>query len=287
MATAKTNVPKEIGAAIRAAAKVGTAQAEHHRALLDIMTAASRMNADDVFPYLTLYTSTQHETTGEDKTIDGKITRVYSLCTNATFKWLEVHFGIRVNKGIASRGREWTAKGINEQTYARAKVYPWFALANDAAFKMPSETSFSSAASTEAKRERLGEPPLTDAEVLAMWRADIQKARASAKVSDFMATYNAKVASGDIKVYEPKRLEVAAPSADALAKAETIKALRDKIAENEKALREANAAKLEAAESAAKALASQTQSLDGVTPNAAQVAAGVEAAATRTIFEVA
>jgi hypothetical protein len=192
----ETNIPKEVSTAIERANNVDTGQQAHHIALLAMLAAARKLPDDEVFPMISLYTMNRHE--GSPVQSDGK--RKYGLCTNATFKWLETHFGIHVREGVAQRGNTWQGKGFTDDTFERARAYPWFAMANDMAFKVPAKVDFASAATAQARLEVTGETPMTDAQVLEAWKLAMKAARNSKKLEAWANKYQDKVAKGEIKI---------------------------------------------------------------------------------------
>jgi hypothetical protein len=113
-----------------------------------------------------------------------------SLCTAATFKWLSMHFGIRVTEeGEAKHSRDWSAKGFTSKTFEAARQMPWDKLAKELAFKIPSDISWSSAASSAAKLEHAGTPLPSEAEVYAAFKAAVKSYKDNDKFLEWVKEY--------------------------------------------------------------------------------------------------
>ena len=184
---AKSNFPTEVKAAISKAGSVETSQKGHHTAMMAMISVANTLPSEEVMPYLSLYTANRHEKAKD------------TLCTVATNKWLEVHFGIHVKDGVAGKGREFEAKGIDEVTHAKAKAYPWYAMAKDMAFKLPTPINLKAAATMQLRLEITGEKPLTDKQVLEAWKLARKEVEGSTKLLEWEAAYKAKVEAGEIE----------------------------------------------------------------------------------------
>lgn len=185
---AKSNVPAEIHAAILKANGVDRSQKAHHVSLVAMMRAAVMLADDDALAFVSLYTSDRAEKSAD------------SLCTLATNKWLELHFGIHVKDGVASKGRTWTGKGITEATVIAGKAYPWYVHVKDLAFKMPTGINLKAAAVIAARLEVTGEAVPTKDDLWSAWQLELAAARKSASLVAWTATYQAKVESGEIKI---------------------------------------------------------------------------------------
>ena len=188
----KSNVPEEVRVAIQKATNVDKSHAAHHDALILLSIAASNLPTDDEkLAFVSLYTSNRYEKSKE------------SLCTLATYKWMELHFGINVKEGVACKGRAWTGKGLNARTLAAAKAYPWFVHVKDLAFKMPA-LNLAGAAIMVARLEVTGVAAPTRDELFADFMMELVKARKTAGLVEWTAKYKAKVESGEIKEEPPK-----------------------------------------------------------------------------------
>lgn len=194
--TDKANIPSEVTVAIQKATNVERGHAAHHKALIALVCMLAKMpDTDEALDVLTMYTLDRAEKSPD------------SLCTKATIKWLERHFGVHVtDKGTAKRGRTWEGKGFTLATREAAERMPWFDLAKELAFKVPGELSMTSVAAMAVRRNHAGAPMPTDEEVVQMFRSACADARKSAKTVEWFATFDAKLAAG-----EAERLDVEAP----------------------------------------------------------------------------
>lgn len=185
--------PSYIATAIRRATSVDKSQHSHHQALIAMIIAIAAMDDDEALATLTLYT--QNRVT---KSPD-------SLCTKATFHWLDIHFGVRVaDDGTAKRGRTWQGKGFTEETKKAAQAAPWYHQVRDLAFKIPTALNLNSLGAQAVKRAHMGEAMPTAEELYADFMSAVADARKNAKVAEWCADYDAKVAAGEIKADEPE-----------------------------------------------------------------------------------
>lgn len=186
------NQPREVTVAIQKADNVERGQQAHHTALLGlIVLCANTPDVDDALATLTLYTSNR-VTKAKD-----------ALCTKATFKWLERHFGIRVtDTGLAKRGREFEAKGFTLAARDAGAAEPWYTIARDMAFKVPGEISYKAIGAQIAKRVHAGDTvPSKDALYEGVLAA-IAEAKRSTRFADWCAEFDVKVSTGEVERFD-------------------------------------------------------------------------------------
>lgn len=110
-----------VDAAIVKARAVERSHAKHHQSLMVLVSQTAKLDSEmNMLAGLSMYMVNRIAESPD------------SLCTEATKRWLNTHFGVKVDKdGIVSRGRDWKAKGLNETTFAAARDRPWYAIARD------------------------------------------------------------------------------------------------------------------------------------------------------------
>jgi hypothetical protein len=130
---------EEVKEAIKAARSVERSHEAHHSALMALMVACAKEGAN----YLSMISEYATNRVEESKE---------SLCTLSTFRWFEDHFGIRINdQGEARRGRDFDRLGFTPATFEKARQRPWYTIAKELAFKVPTDIAWSGAASTAVK----------------------------------------------------------------------------------------------------------------------------------------
>lgn len=186
--TIENNVPVELTNAIDAADAVDNSHRGHHQALVVFVVYLSTLPIDDAISVLNLY-------------VDNRRTKSpKSLCTRSTIVWLTTHFGFRITEdGIVKRGKNFDQKGLTAKALDAAKAKPWYDIANDMAFKVPSGINLTGAAVVEARLEITGKAPITKDELWAQFKADLVKARNSEKQQAWKSEYEDKLASGEVK----------------------------------------------------------------------------------------
>lgn len=110
-----------VDAAIVKARGVERSHAKHHQSLMVLVSQAARLESEiDMLAGLSMYMTNRVAESPD------------SLCTEATKRWLNTHFGLKIDKdGIVSRGRDWKGKGFNEATFSAARARPWYTIARD------------------------------------------------------------------------------------------------------------------------------------------------------------
>lgn len=110
-----------VDAAIVKARMVDRSHSKHHQSLMTLVSQAAKLESElEMLAGLSMYMTNRIAESPD------------SLCTEATKRWLNTHFGLKIDKeGVVSRGRDWKGKGFNETTFEAARKRPWYAIARD------------------------------------------------------------------------------------------------------------------------------------------------------------
>lgn len=204
---------EEVREAVKAARSVDRSHAGHHKTVMELMAACAKPDA----PFLTMLSEYGINRIQESPE---------SLCTQATIKWLEVNFGIRITKeGEAKRGREFDAKGFTVETFEAARQKPWYDLAKEMAFKVPTAISWAAAASTALKVAYAeGSAIPTAEEVYAEFMGEVEKLKKGTGFAKWKAEFDKrKGEEGPTDIVEP----VAAPANTEVVKAPAEKPMQE------------------------------------------------------------
>lgn len=173
---------KVVESAVKAARSVDRSQDAHHKALMDLMAHCARIETP-----LSLLSEYFTNRVTESKG---------SLCTEASRAWILKHFGIRItDDGEAKRAREFTAKGFTAATFEAGRQQPWYKLAKEMAFKVPSKITWTGAASAAAKLEATGEALPTMEQVYAEFLNAVKEYKKGQSFADWMSEYSKRAAA--------------------------------------------------------------------------------------------